>query len=350
MSHLPELSSRTYQPLIALTPLYNFSSDSEDLRIGNDFRVQGFSDGLLPIPIQTSDICIRHLEVYPPDYILWQVPDVPPTGGIELISREQPEAQAAGICSVFLTPKMNLFHELRLFKPDRLVAGETVVLANQEQQEKEGWATAVNQRASLMGIDYALLVHQRERYELPSAELPFLQIFIKALSPLLESLAKADCPYRQLKLALELFGRNDGPENEVLYSFTALEGLLTNDSTSELAYRLALRVASLLGTDDISHKRLFKEMKGFYDLRSKIVHGSELKPKNESSLDQVPNLREHLRRVLLRYMALLVNGIQPKQIEELLDEMVFDESARKKVYSESTKFIHLADPSTGQTC
>lgn len=350
MTYLPEISSRAFQPLIALTPLYNFSSDAEELRMDGDFRLRRFSDGLLPVPLQRGDICFRHLEVYPPDYILWQVPDVPTATWMELLTAEQPEALVAGIDSLFLSPTMNLFHGLRLFRPDRLFAGETFVLSNPQQRETEGWATAANQRASLMVIDYALLFHRRERYELPSAELPFFQTFIKSVSPLFQSSVKPESSYRQLKMALELFGRNEGPENEVLYSFTALEGLLTNDSPSELSYRLAMRVASLLGTDDVSRKRLFKEMKLFYDLRSKIVHGSELKPKHEDLLKQVSNLHEHVRRVLLRIMALLANGIQRKDIEELLDEMVFDESARKRIHSESTKFLYLADPPTEQTC
>jgi hypothetical protein len=342
----------TFQPLMALTPLYNFSSDSEDLRVSDVFRLQRYTEQLLQRQLSTADICQKHLQIHPPDYILLQVPDMSPSEWVDLMSSEgfPVEKVQSLVHSMFMIPALNLFRELRLFKPGFLLAGDTFVLTNPELAKSDSWGTLANQRASLMRIDFSTLPHQRNQYTLTSSELPFLQGFIASLSPTLESLISPDCPYPELHMALELFGRNEGLDNEVLNLFTALEGLLTNDSTSELTYRLSMRVASLLGEDDESRKRVFNEMKSFYDLRSKIVHGSgfRLKPKYQALLEQVSTLREYVRRVILRIMALLVNGIQPAEIEGLLDDMVFDESARKRVYSESTRFIHIAATSAAQ--
>ena len=345
MSNSPQFESERIQPLIALTPLYNFTCDDDDLQLNNVFRIRKHTEGLLPHPLKDGDPCLAQLEAYPPEFLLWQVPEVSPLTFHEMLSDESStENQIETISSLVFLPAARLFHQLRLFKSGRLFAGDTFVLPNPQLIPSVSWGTIADQRASMMRIDYSLLRHLEESYSLSISEIPFLQGFIATLSPILESLLTMDSPYPQLDMALELFGRADGIDSDVLNSFTALEGLLTNDSTSELSYRLSARIASLLGEDDESRKRVFKEMKSFYDLRSKIIHGSgfRLKPKHQAMLEEVPRLRELVRRVLLRIMALLVNGVKHSQIEDLLDNMVFDENARKEIYSESTNFIHIA--------
>jgi hypothetical protein len=112
---------------------------------------------------------------------------------------------------------------------------------------------------------------------------------------------------------------------------TALEALLLNDSKSELTYRLSMRVAYLLGTNDETRKRLFRDVKEFYDLRSTIVHGSQIKPKHQSRLEQSNELREIVRIVLLTILALIGEGMNKSQIDQLLDEIIFDGFRRLQV-------------------
>jgi hypothetical protein len=187
---------------------------------------------------------------------------------------------------------------------------------------------------------------ETENFTLLSAEVPFFDVFAGALFPLLDPLDKPDCAFPQLLMALELFGRRDSIDNEVLYCLTALEGLLTSESNSELSYRLSLRVASLLGPDDESRKRMFKDMKDFYDVRSKIVHGSgfNLKLKHQVLLKQISTLREYLRRILLSIMALLKDGTSAGRLEQLFDEIVLDETLRKRVQADAAKYIHIVVP------
>jgi hypothetical protein len=54
----------------------------------------------------------------------------------------------------------------------------------------------------------------------------------------------------------------------------ALEMLLGDDVTTEIQYRLALRAALLLGETMSERQIIRKEVKQFYELRSKIAHGS----------------------------------------------------------------------------
>jgi hypothetical protein len=329
-----------------LTPLYHFSSDVEELPLGNTFKLLKFS-GKSPVNLGADDILSRHLQIYPPDYLLCQLPRIPQKDRSKVqLSLEEITARTNAL--VFF-PAANLFRQIRLFKPGRLFAGETFVLLK-PALGTDFWETQVGQKASLMNIDFSTLPHESEGYDLSAAEAPFFVVFSAALSPLFDSLNNPECAFPQLEMALELFGRNDGLDNEVLYSLTALESLLTGESTSELAYRLSLRVATLLGTDDESRKRVFKDMKEFYDLRSRIVHGSgfRLKPKHHARLQQVPVLREYLRRILLSMMALFMEGISGSKLEELLDDVVLDDTARRKVQGSAEKYINLAFAPSGQ--
>jgi hypothetical protein len=334
------------QPLVALTPLYHFLSDAEELPLGNRFKLLRYSEDL-PLKIDPGDIFSRHLQIYPPAYVLWQLPWVAFGDWAELEFSAHPiEEFADKMQHLFVFPAANLFRQLRLFKPGRLFAGETFVLGNPAPTGNDTWRTLLSQRASLMSLDLLTLPAETENFTLLSAEVPFFDVFAGALFPLLDSLDKPDCAFPQLLMALELFGRRDSIDNEVLYCLTALEGLLTSESNSELSYRLSLRVASLLGPDDESRKRMFKDMKDFYDVRSKIVHGSgfKLKLKHQVLLKQISTLREYLRRILLSIMALLKDGTSAGRLEQLFDEIVLDETLRKRVQADAAKYIHIVVP------
>jgi hypothetical protein len=104
----------------------------------------------------------------------------------------------------------------------------------------------------------------------------------------------------------------------------ALEALITDEEEkSEVQYKLARRVAYLVGDEPLSQKRTFALLKKFYDLRSKIVHGStkaevlgkDLKP-------EIPKLLEYARICLLYFLAL--RDLPKKDILGTLDNGTFD--------------------------
>ena len=69
----------------------------------------------------------------------------------------------------------------------------------------------------------------------------------------------------------------DTEEDAVLDATTALEALLTNDSTQEITHRLALRVGAVSTLSDCFGKtpqQVFRDIKSIYAYRSAIVHGS----------------------------------------------------------------------------
>ena len=61
-------------------------------------------------------------------------------------------------------------------------------------------------------------------------------------------------------------------EDRIIDELIALEALA--GSGTELRFRLAFRVSSLLASDDHERLALFEAMKRYYDIRSKIVHGA----------------------------------------------------------------------------
>ena len=80
------------------------------------------------------------------------------------------------------------------------------------------------------------------------------------------------------------------------------------------------------------------------DLRSKIVHGSasKLSPKLQHRSGTIGSLREILRIAILSVMA-LSSGANPAKtpLDELLDQIVFDEAKRKEIQRLASKFLHL---------
>jgi len=70
-----------------------------------------------------------------------------------------------------------------------------------------------------------------------------------------------------------------GPDSRLLDSVAALEAVL--GSGTEVSFKLAFRVATLLADTDAQRSELLDHMKGFYDTRSALVHGGRLKAKHQ---------------------------------------------------------------------
>ena len=142
--------------------------------------------------------------------------------------------------------------------------------------------------------------------------------------------------------ALQLYGADHGPHLEAVGVVTALEALITKKDEKEgLTYRLGMRAAHLLGRDADERNNIFRQVKQFYDLRSRIVHGDEIDDKLTKRLDELETMRELLRRTLLSVMALVSNGKKRSDIADLIDESAFDEERRREVQGMASGFLHM---------
>jgi hypothetical protein len=85
-------------------------------------------------------------------------------------------------------------------------------------------------------------------------------------------------------------------EDRIVDELIALEALA--GSGTELRFRLAFRVSSLLASDDDERVAVFEAVKRYYDIRSKIVHGSDLREAERAVVDDDAEVRALVRRLV----------------------------------------------------
>jgi len=96
------------------------------------------------------------------------------------------------------------------------------------------------------------------------------------------------------------------PNDRLIDQMIAFESLYIGDD-KELGYKLALRTAFLLTTDEDDRKVILNDMKKAYELRGHIVHGS--KKVDTSKLEEIfPKTEEYLRQSIRKFLKLLASG------------------------------------------
>jgi hypothetical protein len=95
-------------------------------------------------------------------------------------------------------------------------------------------------------------------------------------------------------------------EDRVIDAVTAIEALLGSDQ--EITFKISTRVAGILATNDNERVALFNEMKQYYEVRSKIVHGNDLKPKHLQIINDSSGLMRLVRRLLLGFIRLATSS------------------------------------------
>jgi hypothetical protein len=121
---------------------------------------------------------------------------------------------------------------------------------------------------------------------------------------------------------------------QLVDSVTALEALLGTDV--EISFKLSFRIASLLAGSDAERAELFKSLKEFYDARSKLVHGGQLKKKHHQILNRVDELRyiaQRLLRGFVQFAVAPVHGYDKTFFSERLDAALLDGAEREKLRS-----------------
>ena len=78
---------------------------------------------------------------------------------------------------------------------------------------------------------------------------------------------------------LNLARRRNSPGNQAIEGAICLEALLGPDDNHEIVYKLGLRSALLLSTDFDERCKISNDVKEFYTLRSRTVHGKTRKSK-----------------------------------------------------------------------
>ena len=155
-------------------------------------------------------------------------------------------------------------------------------------------------------------------YELTAADLSLIQATYDAL----KTLDAMGNKVRALSLALRAFTSiyqrdHFRAEDRLVDSVTAIEAVLRLDT--DLSFRSSFQVAGLLATNDDDRVAIFREMKTFYDTRSKVVHGGELKAKHTAALQNYERLLDLVRWLLSGFVRATAVGTVPQDFYEEVD-------------------------------
>jgi hypothetical protein len=103
----------------------------------------------------------------------------------------------------------------------------------------------------------------------------------------------------------------------------ALEALCGRENDA-VSYRIALRVATLIGRDSDERERLFNLVAKAYDKRSKIAHGSAAltEPLDESSEDFLLDLQATVLRTIHTYLRAQKDSLNKQDVIGLLDSAI----------------------------
>ena len=77
--------------------------------------------------------------------------------------------------------------------------------------------------------------------------------------------------------------------------------------------------ASLLAATDNERAALLKQMRGYYDARSKVVHGDHVKAKQLAALQSDDELRDQVRRLLRGMVHFAASPVQDAAAKLLTD-------------------------------
>jgi hypothetical protein len=133
-------------------------------------------------------------------------------------------------------------------------------------------------------------------------------------------LNRVKIPFRkELQLAFESFElsyESHSAAMSFLSLMIAMEAML-NRGKDELRYTISRNAAVLLGKDIDDSERVFKEVRGLYDKRSKLLHEGSA---NEVSSKDVLRLRHYVREAIKEMQSI---GKDPKEIRDVLNTCGF---------------------------
>lgn len=338
---------------IIATPLYGFASDSDLIELTDSVRLEKYVPEKMERLLERYEYPLfqKHMELFEPDYLLYKR-ELNAKFSLEqgVILQFKISGFTAPGSKEISTPFGQLddvLDCLRLFKPGSFFIGHTWVLLRMDLDEP---ITVEGEVRKAVFAECNFLVHavslqnltknQKPSYELLVDELPFFEKFRSSVESLK---SKSNEWTRKACLGLGYFGRSHHQQDatyQLIDLFMSLEALLLQEN-DELALRLALRGANLLGPDGESRKEIYNTLRDFYNVRSRLVHGSELGPRHKELLARVGELRELTRRTLLAFMSLALDPATDSSLYKLLDEMNLSDERRKELQERASRLLHI---------
>jgi len=341
-------------------PLHGFVSDAAQLELPDHAMILRRDTGDLKdilLRAESESALRKYRDLFDPDYFLvgsasGEHGELEHSPGLD--DRVRAIQQVATWFEPSIATAEGIILTLRLFKPGRFHTGPVYCIL---KSELDGPFVVNGFEAGHAEVEFEVGLQRRglhfpfagtrPSYELTARELPVLNQFSSTLHGAENKLARRT----KWHLATAYYGSSfeqKEPRYQWIDLSIAVEGLLLQQGDQELNFRLALRAANLLGTDDAERTRLFKQVKDCYDLRSKIIHGAELKPEHNRLLDRVDEFREIVRRILLSSMGLALDiGFGP-EFYKALDETALSASRRESVLKRASRLLHIGSGVVGE--
>ena len=337
--------------LVVVMPLYGFKTDKERIPLSGGFRIEKYDfDQIDRMLAEPGDSSFRSfLTLFPPDFLVWVENQVHKSTGVTENGIEDP-SESLGRLMVqrfgqAIDAAENLLISLRLFRPGRLERGPLGILMSRVGREGRTYIEAQvegTRPLSWMAVEGLPGRSQRaDQLELKEELVPSFEKFRHKLGRFLQDQKLR----KSFAVPLSYFNKshsNDWAAGQLLDLVVSLESILLQEQ-DELTFRLALRVANLLGRDEERRKQIYREIKGFYDVRSQVIHGDVLKDKQELLLNEVGKLREYVRQLLLAMISLALKKKFDSDFYRSLDEMCLDDATRKKIQADASGLLHI-DP------
>jgi len=164
---------------------------------------------------------------------------------------------------------------------------------------------------SVVGLCREWPIVDKTRFHLEDNEISDAQCFIET--------TRIPFKEKSLQLAFDSFELSYETHSNALSFLSLMISLetLLNPSDMELRYRISRNASVLLGKDKDDSERVFKEVRGLYDKRSKLVHEGSA---NEVSSKDVLGLRHYVREAIKEMQSI---GKDPKEIRDILNTCGF---------------------------
>jgi hypothetical protein len=328
-------------PFINITPLYCIITDADEISLQDQVTLSRFSEEQIAF-LGEHDRFFQHLRLYKPEGLLWERSTLPWEGflnltnefmaiagerNIEYAEDEVVRTKFEKVPSLFkcMAPLAIRLRALQLFRRGRLVAGDSLFYF------PPPFDVRFTLRCIDMSPDYQAMEQYKLHYELNLSDVPD---FLRFLITFYEASEKT-MNYPEIDVAISRYCRETAQHGGVIDLMISLESLLVPEEEG-IAFKLSQRVANLLGEDADSRKKLFKQVRDFYGLRSKTVHGATKKQKEANVEAQLDELRELTRKSILAVMALASEFGMGPDWPHLLNDMCLDDDHRRSLQAKAS--------------
>lgn len=126
------------------------------------------------------------------------------------------------------------------------------------------------------------------------------------------------------------------PDSQLVDIITAAEAVLGSGMAN--TFKLAFRVAGMLGRTDAERVQVFDDMRRFYAIRNSIVHGDRPSEVQGQRLGRVDDARDYVRRLLVAFVRLAASSSPTRYTKQFfkddLDAELQNEQARRQMLRE----------------